>query len=202
MTPEAQKLAAEPEGAPAGRLIRPEDRSAFERCITRGLPGAMMPGFYNHNYQILQAPGYVAILVEMIHDARIIPLDGRPHLGPGHPATGWATRAAAGKATRSSSRRRTSTTRCGSSRSSRSRRGRISNSSSASREHRDDTIDYQFTVTDPTMYTRPWTAAIPMSKFEGPIFEYACHEGNYGMGGILRGARMDEKLAAEAPKKP
>ena len=56
------------------------DRSAYDRCITRSLPGAMMPGFYNHNYQILQTPGYVAVIVEMIHDVRIIPLDGRPHL--------------------------------------------------------------------------------------------------------------------------
>src|SRR5262249_62310478 len=57
------------------------DRNVYERCITRGLPGAMMPGFYNHNYHILQTPGYVVVLVEMIHDARIIPLDGRPHVG-------------------------------------------------------------------------------------------------------------------------
>ena len=56
------------------------DRSPYDRCITRGMPGSMMPGFYNHNYQILQTPGYVVILVEMIHDARIIPVDGRPHL--------------------------------------------------------------------------------------------------------------------------
>ncbi|PYR33832.1 MAG: hypothetical protein DMF90_19485 [Acidobacteria bacterium] len=60
-----------------------EDRGPYERCITRGLPGAMMPGFYNHNYQILQTPGYVAIVVEMIHDARIIPMDGRAHVGSG-----------------------------------------------------------------------------------------------------------------------
>src|SRR5204862_4826612 len=59
------------------------DRSAYDRCITRSLPGAMMPGFYNHNYQILQAPGYVAGAVEMSHDVRIIPLDGRPHVGQG-----------------------------------------------------------------------------------------------------------------------
>jgi len=56
------------------------DRSPYDRCLTRGMPGSMMPGFYNHNYQIFQTPGYVAILVEMIHDARIIPVDGRPHL--------------------------------------------------------------------------------------------------------------------------
>ena len=57
-----------------------DDRDAYERCVSRGMPGAMMPGFYNHNYQILQTPGYVVIHVEMVHDARIIPLDGRPAL--------------------------------------------------------------------------------------------------------------------------
>jgi hypothetical protein len=74
-----------------------EDLNAYDRCITRGLPGAMMPGFYNHNYQIVQAPGYVAILVEMIHDVRIIPLDGRPHLNSR--LRQWmGTRVAAGRA--------------------------------------------------------------------------------------------------------
>ena len=82
LTPEAQKRADDLEAA---RRLPPAswmDVNAYDRCITRGLPGAMMPGFYNHNYQILQTPAYVAILVEMIHDVRIIPLDGRPHLGP------------------------------------------------------------------------------------------------------------------------
>ncbi len=83
LTPAAHEYA---EGLEARR--RPErpgswgDLNPFDRCITRGLPGAMIPGFYNHNYQIVQTPEYVAILVEMIHDVRIIPLDGRPHLGP------------------------------------------------------------------------------------------------------------------------
>ena len=64
-----------------------------------------------------------------------------------------------------------------------------------------DTIDYQYTVDDPSTYTRPWTVSMPMSKTEGPIYEYACHEGNYGMTGLLSGARALEKAAAEAAKK-
>ena len=80
LTPEAQKLAAD-RRAGKGPADSPEDRSAFERCITRSLPGVMMPGFYNHNYQIHQTPGYVVLLVEMIHDVRVIPVDGRPHVG-------------------------------------------------------------------------------------------------------------------------
>src|SRR5256712_1184774 len=81
-TPEGRKRAEALAAAFAGNGAADswEDRTLYERCITRGLPGAMMPGFYNHNYHILQTPGYVAIVVEMIHDARIIPVDGRPHL--------------------------------------------------------------------------------------------------------------------------
>ena len=78
-----------------------EEPSVFERCITRGLPATMMPGFYNHNYQILQTPDHVVIYAEMIHDARVIPLDGRPHRGRFSSGSGWATRAGAGRATRS-----------------------------------------------------------------------------------------------------
>src|SRR5215510_582942 len=83
-TPAAQKrwdaIDAARKAHPADSWL---DRHSYDRCITRGMPGAMMPGFYNHNYQILQTPNYVAIVVEMIHDARIIPLDGRPHLNNG-----------------------------------------------------------------------------------------------------------------------
>jgi hypothetical protein len=84
LTPQAQKL-KEKQGKDTVSVDDlpadgPEDRLLFERCITRGMPGAMIPGFYNHNYNILQTPEYVVILVEMIHDARIIPLDGRPHV--------------------------------------------------------------------------------------------------------------------------
>jgi hypothetical protein len=86
LTPGAQKRAADARSG-RGPADSPEDRSAFERCITRSLPGAMMPGFYNHNYQVVQTPGYVVIHVEMIHDARIIPVDGRPHVGS--PIRNW-----------------------------------------------------------------------------------------------------------------
>src|SRR5262245_44684071 len=81
LTSDEQKRAAAAR-AGHGPSDSPENRSVYERCITRGLPGAMMPGFYNHNYLIVQTPGYVVINVEMIHDARIIPMDGRPHAAP------------------------------------------------------------------------------------------------------------------------
>ena len=81
LTPKAAMRRAENAGAGGRGPDGPEDRNSYERCISRALPGAMMPGFYNHNYQIFQTPGYLVILVEMIHDARVIPLDGRPHVG-------------------------------------------------------------------------------------------------------------------------
>jgi hypothetical protein len=174
-----------------------EDVSLYERCITRGMPGTMMPGFYNHNYQILQAPGYVAILVEMIHDARIIPLDGRPHLRPGvhqwlgDPRGHWEGNTLVVETTnfddRVYERPATNNTVFGTSANLRliERFTRIDA----------DTIDYQFTVTDPATFTKPWTAATPMTKMQVPIYEYACHEGNYGLVGILRGARAQDTIA-------
>ena len=174
---------------PAG----PEDRNLYERCISRGMPGSMMPGFYNHNYQILQVPGYVVILVEMIHDARIIPLDGRPHadqrirqwLGDSRgywdgdtlvvetrnfiPVSGRAMTVFGANETTRLVERFT----------------RVD----------EDTVDYQYTLTDPVEYTRPWTASIPMTRLEGRLFEYACHEGNYGLENILAGARAAEQAA-------
>ena len=172
---------------PAG----PEDRNLYERCISRGMPGTMMPGFYNHNYQIMQAPGYVAIYVEMIHDVRIIPLDGRPHADAGIrqwlgdsrgrwdgdtlvvetrnfiPIEQRALTVFGGTPTTLLVERFT----------------RID----------ENTIDYEYTLTDPEEYTQPWTASIPMTTLEGGIYEYACHEGNYGLENILLGARALEQ---------
>jgi hypothetical protein len=171
-----------------------EDRNLYERCITRGMPGAMMPGFYNHNYHILQTPGYVVLLVEMIHDARIIPLDGRPHLGQhirqwmGDSRGHWEGNTLVVETTNFTDRvKDTGMTVFGTGKTARlvERFTRVDA----------DTIDYQFTVNDTTLFTRPWTAAIPMTKIEGPIFEYACHEGNYGIQNILSGARAKERAS-------
>jgi hypothetical protein len=170
-------------------------RGAYERCITRGMPGAMMPGFYNHNYQILQTPGYVVILVEMIHDARIIPVDGRAHLGPqirqwlGDSRGRWEGNTLVVETTNFTDK----VTDRGLTVFGAGRNARI-----VERFTRTDanTIDYRFTVEDASLFTKPWTAAIPMTKIEGPLFEYACHEGNYGMENILQGARAREKAQA------
>ena len=194
---EKERVAAARRGR--GPADSPEDRSAYERCISRGLPGAMMPGFYNHNYQILQTPGYVVLLVEMIHDARIIPVDGRPRVGPairgwlGDSRGRWEGNTLVVETTNFNDKVREQSLIAFST-------GQNLRLVERFTRTAEDAIDYQFTVTDPTVYAQPWTASIPMTRFDGPIYEYACHEGNYGLGGILRGARMDEKLAAEEKK--
>jgi hypothetical protein len=194
-TPEGQKrsdsIAASRKAHPADSWL---DRSSYDRCITRGMPGAMMPGFYNHNYHILQTPGYVAIVVEMIHDARIIPLDGRPHLSSavsqwmGDSRGHWEGDTLVVETTNFSDKIfERSTVVTG-----------FAGSRLVERFRRvdADTIDYQFTIEDPRMFTRSWTVAAPMSKIDERLYEYACHEGNYAMTGILSAARAEEKTSA------
>ena len=169
----------------------PEDRNLYERCISRGMPGSMMPGFYNHNYQILQTPEYVVILVEMIHDARIIPLDGRPPANEniqqwlGDSRGRWEGDTLVVETTNLTKVAGRGVTVFGASETT-----QLVERFTRTNEW---TIDYQFTLTDPTEYARPWTASIPMSDLGGPIFEYACHEGNYGLENILAGARAAER---------
>ena len=195
LTPEGQKRAEARtvvrQRPPAG----PEDRNLWERCILGGNTGPpMAPGPYNNNFQLFQTPGSVVILNEMINDARIVPLDGRPHLPPA--IRQW----------RGDSRGRwegntlvVDTTNFGEET---NFRGATANLHVVERFTRSDaeTLLYEFTVDDPQTWTKRWSAAIPMTKSAGPIFEYACHEGNYGMFNMLAGARAQEK-AEEAAKK-
>jgi hypothetical protein len=196
LTPEAQQRdAARMEVArrpPAG----PEDRGLSERCIlwpTAGPP--MLPSAYNNNYRIVQAPGYVAILVEMIHDVRIIPLDGRPHLPPsvrqwmGDSRGHWEGDTLVVDTTNFTDKTHF--------------RGADRNLHLIERFTRTgaETIVYQFTVDDPTAFTRTWTGEAPLTRTVGPIYEYACHEGNYSMTNILSAARAEEKAAEESSKR-
>ena len=171
-----------------------EDVNIYERCITRGIPGTMMPGFYNHNYLILQTPDYVVLRAEMIHDTRIIPIDGRAHLSPdiqqwlGDSRGRWEGDTLVVETTNVTDKvfeRRFSHTVYGT--------GEYMHLIERFTRIDADTIDYQFTVTDPTTFTRPWTVATPMAAIEGPIFEYACHEGNYAIVNMLSGARANEQ---------
>ncbi len=155
----------------------------------------MAPGAYNNNVQLFQAPGYVVIFNEMINDARIVPLDGRPHLPEsirqwrGDSRGRWDGNALVVDTTNF--------------RDPTNFRGASRNLRLVERFTRVDaeTLLYEFTIDDPASWTRPWTVAVPMTRTPGPIFEYACHEGNYGMVNLLAGARAQERAAAEAAKK-
>jgi hypothetical protein len=197
LTPEARKeIAAKAEYRRAHPADSWLDRSAWDRCITyHGVP-PISTG-YNNTYHILQTPKYVAILVENIHDVRIIPLDGRPRLSDeirqwnGDSRGHWEGNTLVVETANYSEKTEL-------------RFPSSKNTRSVERFTRldDNTIDYQFTVTDPTIYTKPWTAVRAMPRLRDyKIFEYACHEGNYAMSGILGGARADEKASAEKAKK-
>ena len=154
------------------------------------------------NYLILQTPDYVVLQVEMIHDTRIIPLDGRPHLQTGiHQWLGdsrgyWEGDTLVVETTNFTDKAEQRTA-IGSYFLSFSGGGHSRLVERFTRIDA-DTLDYRFTVTDPTVDTSPWTASIPMRKTEDALFEYACHEGNYAMGNILAGARAEENAAGQA----
>jgi hypothetical protein len=168
----------------------PEGRSLAERCIswtTAGPP--MLPGPYNNDLQILQTRDYVVISNEMIHDARLIPLDARPHIASGirelmgDSRGHWEGDALVVDTTNFNGEL--------------AFRGSDANLHLTERFMRvsPGVIQYEFTIDDPTAFTRSWTARIPLNKTNGPVYEYACHEGNYAMTDILAGARAAEKSA-------
>ena len=177
-----------------GPADNPEDRNLWERCITRGVPNVMLPQVYNNNYQIVQTPGYVVILAEMIHDARIIPLGGTHAPSQLRFLMGDSIGHWEGDTLVVETTNFTDTTNY---------RGARENLRLVERFRRTapDILMYQVTVDDPTTFTRPWTVELPARTSEGEIYEYACHEGNYGLEGILRGHRAEEKRATETAKK-
>jgi hypothetical protein len=167
------------------------DRSTFERCITRGMPGAMSPTAYNNNYRITQSPGFVAIEIEMLGGTRVIPTDGRSHVPSrmrqwmGHSVGRWEGDTLVVDTTNFTDKVLY--------------RGAAENLHLVERFTRvgPGDIDYRVTVEDPTTFAKLWTLAIPFVTTGEAMFEYACHEGNYGMEGILSGARQEEKEKAK-----
>jgi len=172
------------------------DRPFPERClIYRSVPP--LPTGYNNNYHLFQTPGYIVILQEQIHDFRFIPLDGRPHLtgnirqwvgdSRGHwegdtlviETTNFDPHIDFFKFQIASETLKVVE--------------RLTRTDA-------DNIDYRWTVHDPTTYTKPWTAVLPLRSEKGPMFEYACHEGNRGLPNVLSGFRAQEKMAADAKK--
>jgi hypothetical protein len=171
-----------------GPFDGPEDFGLLERCISRGVPGSMIPVMYSNTYHIVQTPQYVALTYEIVHEARIIPIDGRPHVGPairlymGDARGRWeadtlvvettnfkhqgAYRGANGAALRVIERFTRVTP---------------------------DRISWTATIDDPTTWTGPWTIAIPLTADPLPALPFECHEGNYGLVNILKAARAAER---------
>jgi hypothetical protein len=187
LTADAQKRAeARAEARRLHPADGPEDLSLADRCIARPGP-PMLPAGYNNNHQIVQTLEYVVIFSEMMNGARIIPLTPRPRLpgtvrqlfGDSHGR--WEDNTLVIETTNFTNQTNF--------------RGAGENMQLTERFTRVDaeTLLYQFTVDDPESFQKPWSGEIPMKKTEGPIFEYACHEGNYSMENILRAARAEEK---------
>jgi hypothetical protein len=166
-----------------------DDFSLYDRCITRGFPGSMLPAIYGDSYQIVQGNGWVAIRYEMIHETRVIPLDGRPHVGKniqldmgdarGHwegdtlvvETTNFRERSVYRNASPAALKLTERFTRLSPAR-----------------------LDWRVTVDDQTTWTKPWTFAVPLTvSDEEPVYEYACHEGNYAVRNMLSATRAEEK---------
>jgi hypothetical protein len=192
LTPEARTRLAEIRAKAKGHEFDgPENFSLGARCIARPNVAPLLPTAYNSNLQIVQGPGYVAIETEEIHDARIIPTDGRPHIPQsirqwyGDSVGHWEGNTLVIDTTNFTDKNPFLGAQ---------------NVHMIERLKRadEDTILYQFTVEDPGMWTKPWSGELPITKIDGQLYEYACHEANYPLANTLRGARVAE---AEAAKK-
>jgi hypothetical protein len=174
-----------------GPFDGPEDFSLYDRCVTRGLPGAMVPHVQGNSYQIVQAPGFVAIRYELIHDTRIIPLEPAPHVGVGirldmGDARGHWEGDTLVVETRNFKER-----------------SAYRNASAATlriverfTRTAPDRIDWAVTVDDPSTWTRVWTFMVPLTANTGErVFEVACHEGNYAVQHMLEAARDADRPA-------
>ena len=193
-SPEARRIAETRRGAQPAQSWT--DLDAGDRCIQHAKAGPPISvGGYNNNIQLFQAPGYVALLNEQNHDVRIIPLDGRPHVAPtvrqwmGDSRGHWEGQTLVVETT-----------------SFNGKHDQIGRPLLSTGEHLSlverftrtdpETLAYEFTVTDPTIWVSPWTAQLPMKKNAALIYEFACHEGNYGLHNILAGSRAEEAASA------
>ncbi len=211
LTPDAQKAASAP--PVPGHPVRsrtsgptsddPEARGLAERCLLGFSTGPpFQPGGYNNNVQIVQTPGYVMLFLEMNHDVRVIPTSGRPHLPSnlrtwlGDSRGKWEGNTLVVETTNFTPKVAAFSIRRGSGG---AEVGEGQNLKLVERFTRVDgkTLNYEFTVNEPSTFTRPFTGRLPMQLTDQLMYEYACHEGNYGLENILRGARIEEKLAQE-----
>jgi hypothetical protein len=180
-----------------------EDFSYYIRCISRGVTGSIFPVIYGNGQQIVQAPGYVTILQEMVHEARVIPVDGRPHASPkirsymGDPRGHWEGNTLVVETTNFLGNKTGIGLNGGGTPTSDALKLTERYTRTGPNE-----IHYEVIVDDPKTYTRPFKVAFPITQEPGyQNFEYACHEGNYAMFDSLSGARAQEKAAAEAAAK-
>ena len=203
LTPEAQKRNQEAlatrKASGRGPADSYSDRSLYDRCITRGIAGSFLPVIYNNGNEIVQGPGWVALRNEMIHEVRIVPLDGRARLSSdvksfmGDSRGHWEGNTLVVETTNFNSRT-----------------SGISVNGGGNRHSEDMTITehitrvsptlliWRMTFDDPKTWTRPFTVELPLDRDDNyGMFEYACHEGNYAMFNILSGARADERAAAK-----
>ncbi|HWN84285.1 MAG TPA: hypothetical protein VNN99_04010, partial [Vicinamibacterales bacterium] len=182
------------DGYYTGPFDSPEDLTLYVRCITRGVPGSMMPAIYGNSYEIVQSPGVVAIRYEMVHETRVIPLDGRKTL-PAHMQSymgdsrgHWEGDTLVVEGSRYLEK---------------SAFGGASSALKTIERFRPtskDTLEWSITFDDATTWVKPWTFGMRLTRDdEHPIFEYACHEGNEGLRGILSAARVAEKEQAGRP---
>ncbi len=191
LTPEAQKRAADRRG----KYDNPEERPLAERCVLGFNSGPpMIPSAYNNNMQLVQTHDHVVILNEMIHSARIIPLDGRPHAPStirsltGDSVGHWDGDTLVVDTTNFSQEA--------------GFRGASTKMHLVERFTRldKDTLRYEFTVDDPATWAAKWSASIPMTRTDELIYEYACHESNYGLEGVLKGARFEDQQKLKTQK--
>ena len=210
LTPAAQEKVRVPRQHPITQPLvlepgadGPDDRGVAARCIIGFSSGPpIVPSAYNNILQVFQTPDYVVIFTEMVHDARIVPLDGRPHLATnirqwlGDSRGHWEGETLVVETTNLSAKASFSG-------------NLIAKGASGETYHvverltrvNAETLVYEFTVDDPTWWTRPWTAAVPMKNTAQQVYEYACHEGNYGMFNILAGSRAADRASEEARDK-
>ena len=197
LTPEAQARRAGPQRSSfqGGKFDSPKDFGALDRCISRGLPGSMIPVMYGNVYGIFQSPGFVTITYEIIHEARVIPIDGGPHVGKNiqlhmgdgrghwegdtlvvestnfHPLTVYRGAMPAGLKLTERFRRVSA-----------------------------DKVDWTVTMEDPATWTKPWTIAMPLVQEKQQSLPFECHEGNFGLKNILSAARANEAKAKQQQK--
>ena len=198
MPPRAAAAETRSEARRESRRAHPADSwldlSAFDRCILGFNAGPpITPGGYNQNMQLFQTPDHVVLVTEMVHTARVVPLDGRAALSDGIPQ--WSGNS------RGHWEGDTLVVETSSVNDKRRWRGSTKNMKLVERFTRvdADTLEYEFTVTDPETWTSSWTASIPMRRTDVPMYEYACHEGNYAMPNILAGQRAEDMAAAARP---